>query len=201
MTMLSISEVNKDWGICGFASTLGALYKQGIFKDTIKRAVSRHEFDTRLLAEIKTYLVILQSEDKNILLNEIQKFTRTFGGIYSGFTIQGYINKVNTIAVSPPLRTDKGFSIAMPPNAVVDYLKRICDVKNPTLVQCNSTTNNNVILGIGDKRKVNEWKGLGHWVYKKSNLEIYNWGQKETLTELLAHNPNWQIIYEIRNLR
>jgi hypothetical protein len=42
-----------------------------------------------------------------------------------------------------------------------------------------------------------KWNGLGHWVFKKSSLEIYNWGKIETLTELLAHDPNWRIVYQI----
>jgi len=56
---------------------------------------------------------------------------------------------------------------------------------------------NNVILGLGDKTKSDEWSGLRHWVYKKNDSEIYNWGKKETWSELLAHDANWHVVYQV----
>jgi len=194
--VLAISELNKGWGICGFASVLGALHQNGVFTGTIDHAVTHNQLNTRLLAEIKTYLVVLQSEESG-LIDEIERFTRTFGGPFSGFTIDNYIKKVNTISSSPPNLSDSGFSIAMPPNAVVDYLDRVAG-KKAVLTPDPTHVRNNVILGLGDKTKPGgEWKGLGHWVYKKTDLEIYNWGKQETQAELLKHDKNWQIVYQI----
>ncbi len=102
MCILKISELNSGWGICGFASSLGALHQNGLFTGTIDQAAKKNQLSTRLLAEIKTYLVILQSENKNALLNEIQRFTRTFGGVFTAFTIQAYIEKVNSISTTAP---------------------------------------------------------------------------------------------------
>jgi hypothetical protein len=199
MTILNISELNKGWGICGFASSLGALYQNGFFSKTIDRAVSQNQLNTRLLAEIKTYLVILQAENKILLLNEIESFTKSFGGNFSNFTIKKYIEKINSIAASPPNLKDERFSIAMPPNGVVDYLIRICNMKNPLLKECRYSASDNVILGLADSTQTGGgWKGLRHWVYKKNNSEIFNWGKKETLSELLAHDANWRILYEIK---
>ncbi len=198
MTILKISELNKGWGICGFASALGALHQNGVFSGTIDHAVKHNQLNTRLLAEIKTYLVILISENKSGLINEIERFTQSFGGSYSNFKIKTYIEKINSISSSPPNLNDKGFSIAMPPNAVVDYLKRVGSLDKALIVKGPKPVLDNVILGLGDKTKSGgEWEGLGHWVYKKNNSEIYNWGKKETLAELKAHNKNWQIVYQI----
>lgn len=198
MCVLKISELNKGWGICGFASSLGALYETGTLKGTIDAAVQKGHLSTRLLAEIKTYLVILKSENQILLLNEIKRFTKSFAG-FAGFTIDKYIAKVNTIATTAPNLADKDFSIAMPANAVLDYLKRIGEKKSARIVASNRVLYpNNVILGLCDTRKAsNEWKGLGHWVYKKSASEIYNWGEKESETELMSHNSNWVIGYQI----
>lgn len=197
MTILDISQLNRGWGICGFASTLGALHQNGILGETIDRAVMNNQLKTRLLAEIKSYLVVLQSENQSLLLDEITKFTRSFKG-FEKFTIQGYINHVNGIALSDPKLNDSQFSIAMPPSAVADYLRRVGGLRNVQLIDQSVANFDNVILGLGDgdKRRI-RWKGLGHWVYKKSNASIYNWGKKESLNQLMAHNPKWKIVYQI----
>ena len=195
MTVLGISHLNRGWGICGFASALGALHQNNIFTGTIDQAVTQNQLNTRLLAEIKTYLVILQSENYNLLLNEIRRFTRSFGGVYSTFDIQTYIEKINNIGENIA-NVSQDFSIAMPPNAVADYLRRIGGLK-AVLVSGSKPELNNVILGLGDKTRSDEWNGLRHWVYKKGNSEIYNWGVKETLVELMKHDSNWRIVYQI----
>jgi hypothetical protein len=195
MSVLKISDLNRGWGICGFASALGALYQNNVITGTIDRAVARDELNTRLLAEIKSYLVILQSENHTLLLDEIRRFTRSFGGVYSNFDIQTYIERVNGIGKNLA-NVSRDFSIAMPPNAVADYLRRIGGLK-AVLVGGPKPELNNVILGLGDKTKSDEWKGLRHWVYKKNDSEIYNWGAKETLSELMAHDPNWRIVYQV----
>ncbi len=197
MTVLGISQLNRGWGICGFASSLAALHQNGVIGETIDRAVMNNQLKTRLLAEIKSYLVILQSENQSLLLDEITKFTRAFKG-FEKFTIQGYINNVNGIALSDPKLNDSQFSIAMPPSAVCDYLRRVGGLRNVQLIDQSAAKFDNVILGLGDgdQRRI-RWKGLGHWVYKKSNAVIYNWGKQENLAQLMAHNSKWKIVYQI----
>lgn len=193
--VLEISELNKGWGICGFASALGALYQNKAIGGAIDQAVSHNQLNTRLLAEIKSYLVMLQSENNNLLLDEIARFTRSFGGVYASFTIQAYINKISSIG-SNIANVGKDFSIAMPPNGVADFLRRIGGVK-AVLVGGSCPELNDAILGLGDKTVSDQWKGLRHWVYKKGDSEIYNWGKKETRAQLLAHDANWQIVFQI----
>jgi hypothetical protein len=204
MTVLKISDLNKGWGICGFASSLGALFQNSAYAKIINRAVNHNELNTRLLAEIKSYLVILQGEDNYLLLGEIERFTRSFGGVFSSFSIDKYIAKINQISSNAPYAYDRGYSIAMPPNALVDYLQHNCEMVNAHKIACRNSTTNNVILGLGDPAKAgNEWKGLVHWVYKKSDSEIYNHGEKVTIGALLGNrvgDPHQQVIYEIRDL-
>lgn len=198
MCVLKISDLNRDWGICGFASSLGALYEAGIVKGAVDTAVDKGHLSTRLLAEIKSYLVILKAEGEMSLLNEIERFTQSFQG-FEGFTVDNYIAKVNTIGgLTEQQIKDKDFSIAMPPNAALDYLKRIGEKKNSRIETGGGVSYpSNVILGLCDPGKAsNDWKGLVHWVYKKSTSEIYNWGQKVSQEELM-NQGNWQIGYQI----
>jgi len=197
MTILSISQLNRGWGICGFASALGALHQNGILVKPIDHAVMNNQLKTHVLEEIKSYLFALDSSNQSLLLDEITRFTRSFKG-FETFTIRGYINHINAIGISAPKLDDNQFSIALPPTAVADYLRRIGGFRNVQLIDQPAARFDNVILGIsdGDKRRI-RWKGLGHWVYKKSNAAIYNWGQKETLSQLMAHNPKWKIVYQI----
>jgi len=199
MTILKISDLNRGWGICGFASALGALHQNGLLGNTIDKAVTQDHLKTRILAEIKSYLVLLQSQKHQSLIHDIEEFTSTFAG-FGGFKIQSYINHINDIALNDPDRADKQFSIAMPASAVADYLRQMGELKHVQLIDQSSLNFNNVILGLGDKTdtKRMKWKGLAHWVYMNNNI-IYNWGKKQTLQQLmqLQRDRNWQIVYQI----
>jgi len=190
MGIEDISFWNKGWGICGFASALGALYEAGIVKGAID-ATSKTDLGTRLLAEVKTYLVILQSKNENSLLKEITRFTKLWN---AAFTIESYIAKINTIASTPPKQYDKGLTLAMPPSAVLDYLKRIGDKKNARIEINSKVSFDNVVLGLCDPNLSNEWNGLRHWVYKKSNSEIYNYGNKIKWGQLPSDR---KVVYQI----
>jgi hypothetical protein len=199
----NISELNRGWGICGFASSLAALYQNGHNAKIIDRAVGANQLETRLLAEIKTFLVTLQAENNTTLLKEIETINRSL--VSGSFSIPQYIKKINTIATTLPNRSDSSYSLAMTPNALINYLKFSCGFKNVKVIPRPSTefsAFDNVILGLSSpKVKDTRWNRLAHWVYKKNNYEIYNWGQKVTLEELLATDDFYfKIIYEIRNL-
>lgn len=164
---VDISIPNKEWGICGFSSCIGAMCELGLLG-----SVQKDHLKTRLLAEIKTYLELLRA-DENPLRWEIEKFTRTFKG-YENFSIVYF---VKDISVNKDLTAKKG--LAMPPRALVDYLQRCWGMKKAYLADA-STSLNNVILGLA------KGKDLKHWVYKKDNNSVYNWGEKKTLAEVMG---------------
>jgi len=192
MTETAITQLNIKWGICGFASSLAAMYSHGNISGVVDDAVSKGHLNTRLLAEIKTYLNILKSENKIILLQEIRDFTRSFKG-YGNFTIDNFILKINSVAVDPVRNITKDFSIAMPPNAVLDYLKRVGGFVHAREIS-PTAKQNNVILGLSSGKKSKPYKGLGHWVYKKTDNEIYNWGKQVALKDILK---DFKIVYQI----
>lgn len=171
-----ISKPNIKWGICGFAAALGGLHANKLLPTTVQKA----HMKTRLLAEIKTYLRFLQA-DNSPLLQEIQGFTRTFPG-FETFSIVRYIQSIdNAVADITP-----DFSIAMPPKAVVDYLRRMYDMKNARLISAGEKRDN-VILGFAKGKGIFGFlfgRDLKHWVYKKNDSVVYNWGKVKTLAEV-----------------
>src|SRR6185436_15976017 len=96
MALKDVSEPNNEWGICGFCSSLGALYVHDpAMRGRIQGAITSNEFRTRLLAEVKTFLVMLRAAGKGALMQEIITFN---GRWYSGgFDYLAYISRVNSV--------------------------------------------------------------------------------------------------------
>ena len=66
-----LTHPNRDWGICGFVSVLGSLYDSDPkMKAKLNKILDDKHFETRLLADIKTFLVMLQADNKTALLND-----------------------------------------------------------------------------------------------------------------------------------
>src|SRR5687768_284235 len=107
--------LNQGWGICGFSSSLYALYQNNPTQ-RLKLAEGGRTA-TMMLAEIKVYLKTLQIEERNDLLQAIQTFTRSFGKGFSGFTIDGYISEINKAKGGVVDTRDSKYGIAMPPDA------------------------------------------------------------------------------------
>jgi len=186
-----LSALNSGWGICGFSSSLGALYvNDPAIKKTVDAAVKNGTLKYRMLAEIKTYLNLLRSKNRNDLLKEIEDFTRTFPKLKT-FTITNYIATINEIAEKEPDVTNEKYSIAMPINGLVEYLKIVGNKTNAKATLTSTSTKDNVILGLYDEHKT-----LKHWVYKKSNAEVYNWGEVKSLDAVLAE-CNRSILCEV----
>jgi hypothetical protein len=204
MTINAVTSLNVPWGICGFASTLAAMYSHSpTLKSTVDAAAAKGHLNTRLPAEIKTYLMMLKAENKIALLNEIRDFTRSFGAKYAAFTIDGYIAKINQIAVNPNLvvgfsaMRKHNLSIAMPPNAVLAYLKMVHDMKNARIVEPATLKGNNVILGLGTGDKTKPYNGLRHYVYMENNMTVYNYGKVGSLASQLQAK-NYKVLFEIK---
>lgn len=164
-----VSGPNSDWGICGFTSCIGAMSEMGLLGAS---GVQKDHLKTRLLAEIKSYLEMLRA-DESPLRWEIEKFTRTFKG-YENFSIVYFVADINA---NKDLTAKKG--LAMPPHALVDYLQRCWDMKKAYLADPAAKLNN-VILGLV------KGKELRHWVYKKDDGCVFNWGKKKSLAEVLS---------------
>jgi hypothetical protein len=191
----SMGVSNKKYGVCGFTSSLYALYTRSPTSSLAAGA----QVDTRIMAEIKTYLTMLKADGRADLLAEIKDFTNTFPG-FGGFTIDGYIEQIKA-AVKSGI---PNFSIAMTPSAVVDYLKRACEFKNAKEVALTDTSVE-LILGVRDaKGKSSPHKGLIHWVYY-FNGTVFSWGEQfgggSEATSVAAagksKKKDYQVVYKI----
>ena len=177
---------NESWGICGFTSSLYAMYQLNV---TARPYLINAPRPFSILAEIKTYLEMLYAGNQTDLLDEIERLTRSFGVVdgfdFGTFTPRSYILYINnsvdkyinkdTEQTNRDIVTDPKFSIALPPQAVADYLQRIwgysCKVHK-------IDPGGDAIIGVLDSTKDNSTKpydGLCHYVYRKSG-KIYSWG-------------------------
>jgi hypothetical protein len=189
-----VGVANSHWGVCGFTSTFAALYQLNSGRKALLHGAG---VTTRVLAEIKTYLMTLKAEGKLGLLQEIQTFTRAFpptpkGTDFSTFTIDGYIDRINqAIGKSDEdLKADELHSIGMPPRAVVDYLDRMWQ-KKATLSLFETGTDG--IIGVKrDNRPM--YGGLCHYMYR-SGRKIYSWGN--VYSSVKAANKDYTVILVI----
>jgi hypothetical protein len=164
---------NVGWGVCGFTSSFYSMYelnpgKQGL----LVGAGIAH----KVLAEIKTYLVMLKAAGELTMLQDIAAFTSSFRG-YEKFTIDSYIQYINgsVSRTEEDIVADAKYSIAMPPQAVVDYLAR-CWNQKATWSYAGTAADGIVgVKDVNDKAMV-MYQGLRHFLYRKNN-KFYSWGE------------------------
>ena len=172
--MVPVGITNRGWGVCGFTSTLYSMYELNPGKRGL--IIKRSRIGGTVLAEIKTYLMMLKTEN-SLLLQDIEEFTQSFDR--PDWTIDNYINNINEAFIGDrpeqAVLMDASFGIAMPPKAVVDYVSRVWGY-NAELWK-GPDPGSNGIIGVRDVTK-NRWKynGLCHWMYR-SNRRIYSWGR------------------------
>jgi hypothetical protein len=164
---------NSGWGVCGFTSSFYAMYELNPGKrGLLVGAGIAH----KVLAEIKTYLTMLQGAGELALLHDIQRFTASFND-FNKFTIEKYITDINKSVglTEKQIIADPKYSIAMPPQAVADYLARIW---NQQAAWSYTGTPTDGIVGVRDPndKKMVAYQGLRHYLYRKNN-KLYSWGK------------------------
>ncbi|WP_172329535.1 hypothetical protein [Mangrovicoccus sp. HB161399] len=180
--------VNRTQGVCGFAAALYALYAHSPTLKDQQALSDAARWDTRIAAEIKTYLMILKAERNERLLGMIQTFCAGYPGL-GGFTMSGYIEKINSIPENVPVgasMADKEISvtIALPPPVLADYLRRVCGFRNATEVAADNGRNE-LIVGVqkGDPAYT-MYGGLCHYIYRLGGT-WYTWGGRAGSLEQL----------------
>lgn len=171
--------INNSQGICGFTSTLYAVYEH---MPSVGGQLDAAAGDarTRLMAEIKTFLVMLKAYGKQSLLDEIETLTKTFPK-YEGWTIEKYIQSINNAARPDGVDTPNiNFSIAMPPKPLVEYLRMVWGFV-PFIENSLTDKVENSILGLTRTGAPENTHGnLAHYVYKNSKGKILSWGEEFT---------------------
>ena len=120
-----MGSTNNHWGVCGFTSTFYSMYELNRGKRAL---VIGAGIATKVLAEIKTYLMLLKADGNIGLLNEIETFTKSFGKVgkadFGSFTIDAYIALINK-AVSrteAEIKGDANYSLAITARPFLDTL-------------------------------------------------------------------------------
>jgi hypothetical protein len=209
----NMGTLNAGWGICGFTSSLYALYTHNPLRQA--KLSSGGNQPRRMLGELKTYLKVLESLGEYTLLNDIEVFTRSFGGVHSDFTVTKYVQRINDTADTHFSFSMFGFSIinttfekgeadtknplfgiGLPPHVVVDYLKRVCGFANAHEADLAYTANE-MILGVYDKKGTMQmYGGLAHYLYYLNN-RIYSWGQTFNDVADAMRGKNWDVCCKI----
>lgn len=205
MPINSMGFANKKWGVCGFTSSLYALYPHSTAIEKGKLSVQAR-VKTRVLAEIKTYLNMLMANGEAQHITDINAFCQSFKG-YEGFTVADYVRRISDIT-SLKQGTDIGdFSIGMPPQTIEHYLRTVCGFRSAIYVRdplgglpVTGSTRNELIIGVNDSTgAMTMYGGLCHYMYQL-NGKIYSWGKKfSSVAEAgkVGGDENWQVCVEI----
>jgi hypothetical protein len=189
--MTPIGTLNTGWGVCGFTSTLYSLYE--LNPGMRRLLINRSRIGGTVLAEIKTYLMMLQAENSH-LLQSIQEFTQTFD--LPGWTINNYIEEINKASSldQKAILASKEYGIAMPPEAVVDYVRRVWGL-HAERWKWSGDPGADGIIGVSNQMKtMSMYNGLCHWMYR-SNRKIYSWGKVFNSVRAAGENvcANYQV--------
>ena len=193
---------NATQGICGFTSTLYAVYmNHPQLRQKLGDALGNDETvrSLRMMAEIKTFLQMMKADGNNAVLDEITELTSSFDG-YDTWTVDSYIDKINQLGVDNK-ETDEivigDFSIAMPPDSTVEYMRTAWGLK-PFLT--DDVLPGDVILGLTRTGgPTNRWKNLAHYVYQSADGTIYSWGEQFTDLDDVntKRDRDYSVIYRI----
>lgn len=171
MPLEAISDPNRQWGICGFCSALAAMYSTNpAMRGRIQGAIDSNQFRTRLLAEVKTFLVLLRATGKGRLIDEITTFNRRW--YPDGFDYLAYISRVDAV-VGGAFSANPQYTLALTPDALVYYLKEICGFRRVRWLP--SDMGEDGILGLCTPGSTPLLERLAHWVYRENGI-VYNWG-------------------------
>lgn len=201
MTLTTIGRLNQGWGVCGFTSSLYGLWD--LLDKTKRSQLMGGTKAHRLLAEIKTYLTMLEADGNTKLRNDIETYCRVFAepdNSFGSFTILDYIRRVNESVhkTENQIKSDQNFGIGMPPHAVVDYLQRMWECKASELLIPDYYGPHNGIIGVKNVKKPLSpmYGGLEHWMYRHSG-KIYSWGMQFDSVDEAAKTgtdgAKWQI--------
>ena len=184
---------NATQGICGFTSTMYAIYaNRPELRAGLQRAFDDKTRSTRLMAEIKSLLVTMNAEGKQGVLDQIMELTRTFPN-FGGWTVDSYIASINS-------QTAANYSIAMPPEATMEYMRSAWKMR-PSLVDMLRPGGGDAVFGLtrtGAPR--NRWKNLAHYVYRAGDGTLLSWGEKfNDLNDLNTRkNRDYAVVYIIK---
>ena len=210
--MGSVGSVNASHGVCGFTSSLTAMYAQS--PGTRPLLINGAPRVTRVLADIKTYLNMLRAANKRDLLNEIADFNKVMypqivvetgkaKPVWNG--LDAFITRIDgcvtLLAAKSTMEKDNAvlnsldpsFTLYMSPHAVKDYMERMWGA-TAVLSDLPTGLGENCIVGVTRPGPKNIHNNLVHWMYKHGT-DIWSWGDK--FASVQDANKNYSVVYTI----
>jgi hypothetical protein len=169
------------WGICGFVCVLNALNQRGGFKMWGKD-VAGLKLDAHIGPEIIGYLKQTEADNPK-LAAEIVKFTGSFGAPYNTYnTITKLCDEIAKHVRANTVDAKQGFGVALPLEAIKDYVTTHCNLKCTTWTKTEALTPKALeaykdqIVGVGKGK-------LQHWVYVDKGGVLMNWNEDYKLSD------------------
>ncbi len=183
MAIDDVGVLNDKWGICGFTSSLYAVYM-----NDSSRAAETADFKKpeKVLGEILKYLKAIAGQAT--LRSDIEKFTKSFPN-FGAFDLGSYQTRLEAAVANPATIGVQDFSVAMPPHVVVDLLQRTCGFPHASLVDTGGDALPEKIIGVSRNiADQSQYKGLRHYFYYKQGT-YYSWGQQfGALADVTRHH-------------
>jgi hypothetical protein len=207
-----VGSVNAFHGVCGFTSSMTALYAQS--PGTRGLLINGAPRVTRVLADIKTYLNMLKAANGRALLEEIADFNRVMYPqivVQSGKTkpvwngLDAFITRIDDCVTLLGKNTTMGednavlnsldptFTLYMSPLAVKDYMERIWGA-TAVLSELPTGLSQNCIVGVTRPGPTNAHRNLVHWMYKNGS-DIWSWGKKYNSVQ--GARSDYSVVYTI----
>src|SRR5262249_53201490 len=178
-TFTDLGRVNRGWGVCGFTSSVYAMYATRPGERALLINATRH---FKVLATIKSFLTLLRAGGETELLREIELFNRYFGDPH--FTLEEYVqHHINEAEITEGFARSDKYRLAMTPNGVARFLEtqgfraKVRRMKDSILPDLGG----DAIIGVKEVKGVDPNKpmydGLCHWMYRHGG-KIYSWGRE-----------------------
>jgi hypothetical protein len=210
--MGQVGSVNAKHGVCGFTSSLTAMYAQS--PGTRALLINGAPRVTRVLADIKIYLNMLKAANMRSLLDEIVDFNVVMYPqivVGSGKTkpvwtgLDAFIKRIDDcvtlLAAKSTMQEDNdilnsldpSFTLYMSPLAVKDYMERMWGA-TAVLSDLPTGVGLNCIVGVTRPGPKNIHKNLVHWMYKHGT-DIWSWGRRFDSVE--DARADYSVVYTV----
>lgn len=171
MEVNEISALNRAWGVCGFTSTLTALYLDDpLLQRRFNGLESKEARQRKLLIEVVSFLNYVTFDRADLIaeINELNRRLETKAGQWKG--IDDFVRRCKTF-IKGGAPEFSNYQCALTPEALVCYLKVICGLESAEIA-ANEDLGGQGVLGL-----MNAADELAHWVYRDGKGNVHNWGK------------------------
>ncbi len=175
MPVLDISRLNTSIGICGVVSTLAAVYsmRPGVQHSVNIQTSESSDALTYVYDIICGFLSYLEENGDKEVIQETEAITKSFGGVYSSWTVTGYLTRGRR---EEDLKGGR-YAMALTPNGILALLEFL----GLRGVRSDKDVPGDAIIGLTRSgAPTNNWGNLAHWTFRSSAGTWLNHGANYT---------------------